>query len=85
MAYQAPILRNIYRVLATQYDPLGYRAKLIIQQLWDKQHGWDDPLLPSKLLQAWSSCEAKLESPFAVISAGLFQPLAAARVQNCRV
>lgn len=37
-----PTLRNIYRVVATQYDPLGYllpyttRAKLIIRQLWDK-------------------------------------------------
>ena len=67
VTYEAPTLRNIYRVLATQYDPLGYllpfstRAKLIIRQLWDKQRGWDDPNLPAELLQAWSSWEAELK------------------------
>ena len=68
VAYETPTLRNLYRVLASQYDPLGYllpfttRAKLIIRQLWDKQRGWDDSNLPSELLQAWSSWEAELES-----------------------
>lgn len=58
VAYEAPTLRNIYRVLASQYDPLGHllpfstRAKVVIQQLWDKQRGWDDSNLPSDLLQA---------------------------------
>lgn len=71
VSYEVPTLRNIYRVLATQYDPLGYmlpfstRAKLIIRQLWDKKRGWDDSNLPAELLQAWSSWEAELESlPF---------------------
>lgn len=42
VVYQTPTLRNIYKVVATQYDPLGYllpfttRAKLIIRKLWDK-------------------------------------------------
>ncbi|KAJ8381811.1 hypothetical protein SKAU_G00025890 [Synaphobranchus kaupii] len=68
VAYEAPTLRNLYRVLASQYDPLGYllpfttRAKLIIRQLWDKQRGWDDSNLPPELLRAWSSWEAELES-----------------------
>ncbi|KAG1926322.1 guanine nucleotide-binding protein G(I)/G(S)/G(O) subunit gamma-2 [Pimephales promelas] len=68
VAYEVPTLRNIYRVLATQYDPLGYmlpfstRAKIIIRQLWEKKRGWDDSNLPIELLQAWSSWEAELES-----------------------
>ncbi|KAK0139447.1 hypothetical protein N1851_023835 [Merluccius polli] len=67
VVYETPTLRNIYKVVATQYDPLGYllpfstRAKLIIRKLWDKQRGWDDPNLPSDLLQAWSSWEAELK------------------------
>lgn len=67
MSYNAPTLRNIFKVLASQYDPLGYllpfstRAKLIIWQLWDKQRGWDDPNLPAALLQAWSNWEDELQ------------------------
>lgn len=55
--YTTPTIRNIYRVLASQYDPLGYilpyttRAKILVQLLWDKHRGWDDPLLPQGLLQ----------------------------------
>lgn len=66
VSYEAPTLRNIYRVLASQYDPLGFllpfttRAKLIVRQLWDKQRSWDDPNLPAALLQAWSSWENEL-------------------------
>lgn len=57
--YDHPTMRNIYRVLASQYDPLGYlipyttRAKQLVQRLWDKEHSWDDPLLPDALLQEW--------------------------------
>lgn len=60
-------MRNIYRVLATQYDPLGVllpfttRAKLIVQQLWDKHRDWDEPKLPEHLLQAWRDWEAELQ------------------------
>ncbi|KAI2664192.1 hypothetical protein H4Q32_002333 [Labeo rohita] len=45
-------MRNVYKVLARQYDPLGFtlpyttRAKLLVQSMWDKHHQWDDPLLP---------------------------------------
>lgn len=67
VSYEMPTLRNIYRVLASQYDPLGYllpfttRAKLLLRQLWDKKHGWDDLNLPSTLLQAWSDWEVELQ------------------------
>ncbi|KAL3979043.1 ATP-binding cassette, subfamily B (MDR/TAP), member 9 [Sarotherodon galilaeus] len=59
-------MRNIYRLLAQQYDPLGFlipyttRAKVIVQHLWDKKRGWDDPHLPENLLQAWRLWESEL-------------------------
>lgn len=59
-------MRNIYRILASQYDPLGYlipyttRAKILVQQLWDKKRDWDDPHLPTDLLQTWTEWEAEL-------------------------
>lgn len=56
-------MRTIYKILASQYDPLGYiipyttRAKVIVQQLWGKRRDWDDPQLPEDLLQRvrWES------------------------------
>ena len=59
-------MRTIYKVLASQYDPLGYivpyttRAKMIVQQLWGKKRDWDDPQLPEDLLQAWRRWESEL-------------------------
>lgn len=59
-------MRNIYRLLAQQYDPLGYiiryttKAKIIVQRIWDKKRGWDDPNLSGDLLQAWRSREEEL-------------------------
>ncbi|XP_026094149.1 uncharacterized protein LOC113066497 [Carassius auratus] len=53
-------MRSIYRIIASQYDPLGYlipyttKAKLIVQRLWDKKRDWDDPHLPADLLQTWT-------------------------------
>ncbi|KAJ7992610.1 hypothetical protein DPEC_G00280470 [Dallia pectoralis] len=66
--YGTPTMRNIYKVLASQYDPLGFilpyttRAKVLVQRLWDKRRDWDDPLLPLDLLQAWNSWEEELQS-----------------------
>ena len=59
-------MRNIYRVLASQYDPLGFilpyttRAKVLVQRLWEKQRDWDDPNLPEELLTAWRTWETEL-------------------------
>ncbi len=67
VVYETPTLRNIYKVLATQYDPLGLllpytmRAKVIINQLWNKQRGWDDPNLPPELLRSWHIWENELQ------------------------
>ncbi|XP_062414781.1 uncharacterized protein LOC134107206 [Pungitius pungitius] len=60
-------MRTAYQVLASQYDPLGFivpfttRAKVLIQQLWSKQRGWDDPDLPTGLQQAWETWEKELQ------------------------
>lgn len=65
--YSVVTMRNIYKVLASQYDPLGYlvpyttRAKVLVQRLWDKRRDWDDPQLPKELLDSWHSWEAELE------------------------
>ncbi len=66
MIFETPTLRNIYRVIATQYDPLGLllpyttRAKVIVKYLWNKQRGWDDPNLPPDLLHSWMQWEEEL-------------------------
>ncbi|XP_024865045.1 uncharacterized protein LOC119617585 [Kryptolebias marmoratus] len=79
-------MRNIYRVLASQYDPLGYivpyttRAKVIVRHLWEKRRDWDDPQLPEELLQKWYAWEAELAQlhkitlPRCYTSPGLDQP-----------
>ncbi|XP_072569309.1 uncharacterized protein [Paramormyrops kingsleyae] len=67
VTYEVTTMRNIYRVLASQYDPLGFllpyttRAKVLVQQLWNKQRDWDDPNLPEGLLAAWRTWEDELE------------------------
>ncbi|XP_030609039.1 uncharacterized protein LOC115796760 [Archocentrus centrarchus] len=67
ITYDTVTMRNIYRVLASQYDPLGFllpyttRAKVLVQQLWDRRRDWDDPSLPAELLTAWRTWECELE------------------------
>lgn len=59
-------MRKIYRTLAKQYDPLGFlipfttRAKIIVQMLWSNKRDWDDPCLPSDLLDSWHQWESEL-------------------------
>lgn len=59
LCYREVTMRNIYRTLASQYDPLGYiipfttGAKILVWQLWVKEQEWDDTLLPSEQLKAW--------------------------------
>ncbi|KAJ8346562.1 hypothetical protein SKAU_G00279630 [Synaphobranchus kaupii] len=59
-------MRNLYRVLACQYDPLGYiipfttRAKILIQDLWKEEVGWDDPIRPQGLLDRWRTWEQEI-------------------------
>lgn len=64
--YSVPTMRNIYNLLASQYDPLGFilpyttQAKVLVWHLWNKHQGWDDPLLPQELLQHWQAWEDEL-------------------------
>ncbi|XP_073725195.1 uncharacterized protein [Misgurnus anguillicaudatus] len=66
IVHGAPTMRIIYRVLASQYDPLGYilpyttRGKVLVQKLWSKQHGWDDTPLPQALVQSCNEWESEL-------------------------
>ncbi|XP_067303718.1 uncharacterized protein [Pseudorasbora parva] len=66
LEYGALTMRNVYKVLARQYDPLGFiapyttRAKLIVQSMWDKPRDWDDPLIPQDLLKVWKEWESEL-------------------------
>lgn len=61
--YQTLTLRNVYRILASQYDPLGFiipfttRAKVLLQKLWSKEREWDDPCLPDASVKAWTLWE----------------------------
>ncbi|XP_048010442.1 uncharacterized protein LOC125244397 [Megalobrama amblycephala] len=59
-------MRTVYKILASQYDPLGFitpyttRAKILIQQLWSKKRDWDDPDLPADLRESWNIWESEL-------------------------
>lgn len=59
-------MRNVYKVLACQYDPLGYivpfttQAKVLVQDLWKEQIGWDDPIQPQSLRDRWFAWEQEI-------------------------
>ncbi|XP_067270804.1 uncharacterized protein [Pseudorasbora parva] len=63
-----PTMRNLYKTLASQYDPLGFiipfttRAKTLIQDLWKQNLSWDDPIEPLYLREKWSMWVAELSS-----------------------
>ncbi len=78
-----PTMHHLYRVLASQYDPLGYilpytaRAKIIVQHLWGKTRDWDDPNLPHDLLEAWLSWENELPALSTITLPRCFTPQSA--------
>lgn len=61
-----PTLRNVYKVLACQYDPLGCivpfttRAKILVQDLWKEHIGWDEPIQPQSLCDRWLNWEREI-------------------------
>ncbi|XP_038053740.1 uncharacterized protein LOC119726178 [Patiria miniata] len=59
-------MRNMYKILASQYDPIGYltpftaRARVIVQDLWKTKRNWDDPLEPGDIRDQWQAWESEL-------------------------
>ncbi len=54
-----PTMRNIYRILALQYDLLGdilpftARAKILVKSLWQRERRWKKKPTEDKLLLQW--------------------------------
>ncbi|XP_067674964.1 uncharacterized protein [Haliotis asinina] len=61
-------MKVIYRILASQYGPLGYltpftaRAKVIVQDLWKLKRDWDAPIVEGSEYEKWCSWENELPS-----------------------
>lgn len=60
-----PLLRAADKVLASQYDSLGFlipytaRAKVLVQALWKGVREWDEPI-KDELLPLWCAWESEL-------------------------
>ncbi|XP_056611679.1 uncharacterized protein LOC130427939 [Triplophysa dalaica] len=76
-----PTMRNIYKTLTCQYDPLGFiipfttRAKVIIQDLWKHNLGWDDPIEPLPLREKWLAWVAELPTSSAAVLSSIHPSL----------
>ncbi|KAL0147788.1 hypothetical protein M9458_056904 [Cirrhinus mrigala] len=72
-------MRTVYRILASQYDPLGYiipfttRAKILVQTLWKRVESWDEPL-PADLLSEWQAWEEELPNLQRITLARCYTP-----------
>ena len=61
-------MRNVYKLLASQYDPLGYlapftaRAKILVQDLWKQEREWDNIIKSDSLLEKWQAWELELQN-----------------------
>ena len=59
--------RDFLSMIAAIFDPLGYlcpviiKAKIFMQQLWEKNMSWDDPL-PTSLRNEWAKIVYYLEN-----------------------
>ena len=64
--YKSLTLRNIYKILASQYDPIGYlapftaRAKVLVQDLWKTPRSWDAPIEPGDIRDKWLAWQCEL-------------------------
>ncbi|XP_038071933.1 uncharacterized protein LOC119740637 [Patiria miniata] len=64
--YESLNMRNMYKILASQYDPIGYltpfttRARVIVQDLWKTKCNWDDVLEPGAIRDQWQAWEMEL-------------------------
>ncbi|XP_046564207.1 uncharacterized protein LOC124273037 [Haliotis rubra] len=59
-------MRMVYKVLASQYDPIGYlspfigQAKVIVQDLWKSKRNWNDSIENGQLRDRWLAWESEL-------------------------
>ena len=59
--------RDVLSRIAAIFDPLGYlcpviiKAKIFMQQLWEKNMSWDDPL-PTSLRTEWAKIVYDLQN-----------------------
>ncbi|KAI3370916.1 hypothetical protein L3Q82_007422 [Scortum barcoo] len=53
--HPAPTMRIIGLLI-----PYTTRAKILVQRFWSKKRDWDDPQLPSDLLQLWHAWKSEL-------------------------
>ncbi|XP_022085512.1 uncharacterized protein LOC110976500 [Acanthaster planci] len=66
IAYQMLNLGTVYKIMASQYDPIGFvapftaRAKVIVQDLWKSKRTWDDPIEFGDILTRWHTWEQEL-------------------------
>ena len=66
--YECLNMRNIYKTLASQYDPNGYltpftaRARVIVQDLWKTKRDWDGALEHGDIMDRWQVWERELPS-----------------------
>lgn len=77
-----PTMRNVYRVLTSQYDPLGYiipftiRAKVMVQALWATERLWDERIA-DELLPVWQAWEGELSQLHNIVLPRCYVPEAA--------
>lgn len=68
-------MRAIYRILASQYDPLGYiapfttLAKVLVRDLWTQESSWDDPLPPGEVEELGGGTSHASRNPAGSMSA----------------
>ena len=71
--------RNVLQVSSKVYDPLGFlspvtiRAKLLIQQLWQQQLEWDEPL-STELTSEWHEVPPNIEAAATITFPRCFFP-----------
>ena len=58
--------RNVLKVIASVFDPMGLytpvllRGKLLLQTIWSRNYDWDENIDDSDILSVWSSLSADL-------------------------
>ncbi|XP_046556868.1 uncharacterized protein LOC124266100 [Haliotis rubra] len=66
ITYHQLNMRVMYKILASQYDPLGYlspylaRAKIIVQDLWKGKVDWDTTIETGESYDKWNAWEREL-------------------------